>query len=580
MGEITFTKLKKNCKKDMSGMKECRLAIMGDCATQHLATAIRGYGVEEGIRFEVFDADYNQIDAQLLDPESEFYQFETQFALIYMCSEKLYHSFCETQQKSSFADTVYQKIRTYWDLINTHVQVNIIQFTFVEADDRVFGNYALKTQASFLYQVKKLNFLLMNGSQEVKNVFLMDLNYIEAQYGRTGVYDDKLYYIAKMPLSTAILPEIAKQVTDIVRAISGHIKKCVITDLDNTLWGGVIGDDGLEGIQIGELGLGHAFEEFQMWLRELKIRGIILAVCSKNNEDTAKEPFLSHPEMVLQLDDFSMFVANWEDKASNIRYIQETINIGMDSIVFLDDNPFERDQVRSMIPDITVPELPEDPAMYLSYLKSLNLFETASYSESDKDRTRQYQAETRRIVSRQKYQNYDEYLQSLGMVAVVKPFDKFQYPRIAQLTQRSNQFNLRTVRYTEAEIEALAADNHFLTLYFMLRDQFGDHGLISIAILKKQDDETLFMHNWLMSCRVLKRGMEEFIINQVIETARENGYRKVIGEYIKTPKNAMVKDIYARLGFKELGDGLFEADVDTFVQNKTFIKIEERKEEQ
>lgn len=580
MGEITFTKLKKNCKKDMSGMKECRLAIMGDCATQHLATAIRGYGVEEGIRFEVFDADYDQIDAQLLDPKSEFYQFGTQFALIYMCSEKLYHSFCETQQKSSFADTVYQKIRTYWDLINTHVQVNIIQFTFVEADDRVFGNYASKTQASFLYQVKKLNFLLMNGSQEVKNVFLMDLNYIEAQYGRTQVYDDKLYYIAKMPLSTAILPEVAKQVTDIIKAILGHIKKCVITDLDNTLWGGVIGDDGLEGIQIGELGLGHAFEEFQMWLRELKTRGVILAVCSKNNEDTAKEPFLSHPEMVLKLDDFSMFVANWEDKASNIRYIQETINIGMDSIVFLDDNPFERDQVRSMIPDITVPELPEDPAMYLSYLKSLNLFETASYSESDKDRTRQYQAETRRIVSRQQYQNYDEYLQSLGMVAVVKPFDKFQYPRIAQLTQRSNQFNLRTVRYTEAEIEALAADNHFLTLYFMLKDQFGDHGLISIAILKKQDDETLFMHNWLMSCRVLKRGMEEFIINQVIETARENGYRKVIGEYIKTPKNAMVKDIYAKLGFKELGNGLFEADVDTFVQNKTFIKIEERKEEQ
>lgn len=580
MGEITFTKLKKNCKKDMSGGKECRLAIMGDCATQHLATAIRGYGVEEGIRFEVFDADYDQIDAQLLDPESEFYQFKAQFALIYMCSEKLYCAFCETQQKSSFADNVYQKIRSYWDLVNTHVQANIIQFTFAETDDRVFGNYASKTQSSFLYQVKKLNFLLMNGAQEVKNVFLMDLNYIEMQHGRTEVYDDKLYYIAKMPLSTAILPEVAKQVTDIVKAIFGHIKKCVITDLDNTLWGGVIGDDGLEGIQIGELGLGHAFEEFQMWLKELKMRGIILAVCSKNNEDTAKEPFLSHPEMVLKLNDFSMFVANWEDKASNIRYIQETMNIGMDSIIFLDDNPFERDQVRSMIPDITVPELPEDPAMYLSYLKSLNLFETASYSESDKDRTRQYQAESRRIVSRQQYQNYDEYLKSLGMVAVVKPFDKFQYPRIAQLTQRSNQFNLRTVRYTEAEIEALAADQHFLTLYFMLKDQFGDHGLISIAILKKQDDETLFMHNWLMSCRVLKRGMEEFIINQVIETARENGYRKVIGEYIQTPKNAMVKDIYAKLGFKELGNGLFEADVDTFVQNKTFIRIEERKEEQ
>ncbi|MDO4323065.1 MAG: HAD-IIIC family phosphatase [Lachnospiraceae bacterium] len=575
MSEITFTRLKRNCKKDMSDKKKLRLAILGDCATQHLATAIRGYGVEEELWFEVFDADYNQIDAQLLDPQSEFFQFDPQFALIYMCSEKLYHSFYETEDKAGFADAVYQKIRSYWELINSHGAVNIIQFTFVEADDRIFGNYAAKTQASFLYQVKKLNYLLMNGAQEVKNAFLMDLNYITAQYGREKVYDDKLYYIAKMPLSTGILPEVAKQVTDIVKAVSGRIIKCVVTDLDNTLWGGVIGDDGLEGIQIGELGLGHAFEEFQMWLKGLKSRGIILAVCSKNNEDTAKEPFLKHPEMVLRMDDFSMFVANWEDKASNIRYIQETLNIGMDSIVFLDDNAFERNQVKSMIPDITVPELPEDPAMYLSYLKGLNLFETASWSEADKDRTKQYQSEIKRTEQRRQYQNYDEYLQSLGMVAVAKPFDPFQYPRIAQLTQRSNQFNLRTVRYTEAEIEKLAEDDHFLTLYFMLKDQFGDHGLISVAILEKQDEETLFMHNWLMSCRVLKRGMEEFIINKVMETARENGYKRVIGEYIQTPKNAMVKDIYGKLGFREAGGGLFVADVDTFVQNKTFIKTEE-----
>lgn len=576
---VTFTQLKKNCRMDMSGWKECRLAVLGDCATQHLATAIKGWGAAEKLRMEVFDADYNQIDAQLLDPESEFYRFKSQFALIYMCSEKLYYSFCEAEKKSVFAENIFQKIKNYWDLINSNCQTTIIQFVFAETDDRIFGNYASKSPDSFLYQVKKLNLMLMQASQEVKNVFLLDLNYIIMQYGRDVVYDDKLYYIAKMPLSTTVLPEVAKQVIDIVKAVSGRIKKCVITDLDNTLWGGVIGDDGLEGIQIGELGLGHAFEEFQMWLKELKNRGIILAVCSKNNEDTAKEPFLKHPEMVLHLDDFSMFVANWEDKASNICYIQKTLNIGMDSIVFLDDNPFERNQVRSMIPDITVPELPEDPAKYLNFLKTMNLFETASYSEGDKVRTKQYQAEMKRSASRQQFQNYDEYLQSLEMTAIVRSFDKFHFPRIAQLTQRSNQFNLRTIRYTEAEIEELAADPHYLTLYYMLKDHFGDHGLISVVILEKLDDATLFVHNWLMSCRVLKRGMEEFIINTVIETARNNGYKKVIGEYLRTPKNDMVKDIYAHLGFQEIGEGRFEADVENFTNNKTYIELSEESEE-
>lgn len=552
-------------------MIDCRLAILGDCATQHLATAIKGYGVEENLAFHIFDADYNQIDAQILDAHSELYQSNSQFILIYMCTEKLYRSFCETSDRERFANNTYEKIRSYWEQINSHCHANILQFTFVEMDDRTFGNYGCKTKASFLYQVRKLNCLIMEGCQNVKNVFLLDLNYLQSWYGRSSTYDDKLYYIAKMPLSTGVLPQVAKQVTDIAKAAIGKIHKCVITDLDNTLWGGVIGDDGLEGIQIGELGLGHAFEELQMWLKELKNRGILLAVCSKNNEAAAKEPFEKHPEMILRLDDFSMFVANWEDKASNIRYIQETLNIGMDSIVFLDDNPFERNQVREAIPQITVPELPEDPAMYLKYLRKSNLFETISYSEADKTRTKQYRAEADRCASRQQYQSYDEYLQSLEMKAEVRPFDKFQFSRIAQLTQRSNQFNLRTVRYTEAEIEELSGNDHFLTLYFTLKDKFGNHGLISIAILEKKDEETLFVYNWLMSCRVLKRGMEEFIVNKIIEIAREKGYRKVIGEYIQTPKNAMVKEIYEKLGFQKIGNGVFEVEVDKFIQNKTYI---------
>ena len=570
---ITFLNLKKNAKLNMENLKKYKIAILGDCSTQHLATALKGYGYKEGYNFDIFDSDYNQIDSQIMDDSSELYSHLPDTVLIYMSAEKLYENFCNTnlEERKNFAENTIAKINYYWSSINQKIKTNIFQFNFLEIDDRAFGNYGNKIENSFIYQLRKLNFKLMELSENFKNVFLIDISTIQNLYGREKVHDDKLYYIAKMPLSTTILPEVSKQVVDVIKANNGQFKKCVILDLDNTLWGGVIGDDGLKSIQIGELGLGHAFSEFQMWLKELKLRGILLAVCSKNNENIAKEPFEKHPEMVLRLDDFSIFVANWEDKASNIKYIQQTLNIGMDSMVFIDDNPFERNLVKGMIPEITVPDLPEDPAEYLSYLKSLNLFETASYSENDKDRTKQYQAQAQRVSLQSNFENFDEYLKSLEMKATVSPFQEFDYPRISQLTQRSNQFNLRTIRYTEAEIEQIANDENYLTLSFSLKDKFGDYGLISIVIMEKKDEKTLFITNWLMSCRVLKRGMEEFIVNKIIETATENGFEKVIGEYIKTQKNAMVENIYEKLGFENLGNGKFEVDINKFTPNSTNI---------
>ena len=561
----------------MKNFKKYKIAILGNCSTQHLSTALKGYGYKEGYNLDIFDADYNQIDAQVMDDNSELYNHAPNSVLIYMSTEKLFENFCqlELQNRNNFAENILNQIETYWNTINSKLKTNIMQFNFVEIDDKIFGNYSNKVSNSFIYQIRKLNYLLMELVEKTKNAFLIDLSSIQNLYGRKELHDEKLYYIAKMPISTNLLPEVAKQVVDIIKALNGKIKKCVVLDLDNTLWGGVIGDDGLKSIQIGELGLGHAFSEFQMWLKELKNRGIILTVCSKNNEDIAKEPFEKHPEMVLRLEDISMFVANWQDKASNIKHIQETINIGMDSLVFIDDNPFERNLVKELIPDITVPDLPEDPAMYLSYLKSLNLFETASYSENDKDRTKQYQAEVGRATMQSSFEDFNDYLKSLQMVATAHEFNEFEIPRISQLTQRSNQFNLRTIRYTEAEIEEILRNDKYLTLSFSLKDKFGDYGLISVVIMEKKDKETLFLDTWLMSCRVLKRGMEEFIINTIIETAKKKGFKKVVGEYIKTPKNAMVEKIYSNLGFKEVKKDLFEAEVDNFSFNKTNIKLDE-----
>ena len=575
MTELTFMQLKKLSRKDHSLLPQYKLAIMGDCATQHLATAIRGYGMYMGLGLEVLDTDYNQIDAQVMDSGSELYTFAPNGVLIQMCTEKLYKAFCDTplDRRGSFAEDMYARISMIWQQINANLRTTVLHCNFPLLDDGGFGQYGNKTPDSFLFQQRKLNFLLMQGSQEIKNVYIIDLDAIQSAHGRRAFADPKLYYIAKMPVCVEMLPVVAKAVMDMIQALRGAVKKCVVLDLDNTLWGGVIGDDGLSGIQIGELGTGQAFSDFQTWLKELKNRGMLLAVCSKNNEAAAKEPFEKHPEMVLRLEDFSAFVANWEDKASNIRGIQKMLNIGMDSLVFLDDNPFERNLVRSMIPEITVPELPEDPAMYLQYLRSLNLFETASYSPEDANRTRQYREQSQRTAFEASFRSYDDYLEGLAMKGTSAPFDAFHYPRIAQLTQRSNQFNLRTVRYTEAEIEEISKNQDHICLYFTLKDKFGDHGLISVVILDKQED-SLFVSEWLMSCRVLKRGMEEFIVNKILQTAAQLGFAKVVGEYIPTPKNAMVKDLYEKMGFIRVAENRFEAEVSGFPFHKTFIKEE------
>ena len=312
-----------------------------------------------------------------------------------------------------------------------------------------------------------------------------------------------------------------------------------------------------------------------MWIKKLKQRGIIICVASKNNEDTAKEPFEKHPDMILKLDDIAVFQANWETKVDNIRTIQGILNIGFDSMVFLDDNPFERNMVRENIPGITVPELPEDPAMYLEYLYSLNLFETASYSNADKDRTKQYQVEAKRVSLSKTFTNEADFLKSLNMISTVSGFTKFNTPRVAQLSQRSNQFNLRTIRYTEADIESMAQDPDVIDLSFTLEDKFGDNGLIAVIIMKKQDEETLFVDTWFMSCRVLKRGMENFTLNTMVERARVAGYRYIIGEYLPTHKNKMVENHYPALGFKAIegsSTAQYLLDVEEYQKRECYIE--------
>ena len=575
---LNFKDLKKNSKRELSGLPEVKIALVGDTATQFLATAICGMGVERGYHINLFEAEYNQVERQFLDPTSDLYQFDSDIIVVFQSTHKLgeHHSTLSVEQQSVLAD---ERLSFVASICENPAFANkkIIYFNYAEIEDTVFGSYANKVSSSLSYQVRKLNYELMNLSQQYPNLFICDIAGFQNKFGRDFMFAPNVYVSTEMILSVDALPYVASRLMDIVCAIKGQFKKCLILDLDNTVWGGVIGDDGLEGIQLGHgLGIGKAFTEFQMWVKKLKQRGIIICVASKNNEETAKEPFEKHPDMVLKLDDIAVFQANWETKVDNIRTIQSILNIGFDSMVFLDDNPFERNIVRENIKGITVPELPEDPGEYLEYLYSLNLFETASYSNADKDRTKQYQVEAKRVSPSKTFTNEADFLKSLNMVSTVSGFTKFNTPRVAQLSQRSNQFNLRTIRYTEADITALAEDPNVIDLSFTLEDKFGDNGLIAVIIMKRQDAETLFVDTWFMSCRVLKRGMENFTLNTMVERAKAAGYRKIIGEYLPTPKNKMVENHYTGLGFKKIENSetaRFELDVEAYQPRECYIDI-------
>lgn len=574
---LTFKELKRNLKKDVSNLPTLKVSLLGDTASQFLAVAIKGKGIERGYNIDLFEAEYNQVERQVLDPTSDLYAHNAKYTVVFQSTHKLLeqYSLMPASDWSTLADERINFIR----IICENVQGKIIYYNYPEIEDTVFGSYANKVTGSFSYQLRKLNFELMNLTQEYPNLFICDIASIQNKFGRDFMFDSIVYVSTEMILSIDVLPYVASRTLDIIASIEGKFKKCLILDLDNTVWGGVVGDAGWENIQVGHgFGIGKVFSEFQQWVKKLKNRGIIVCVCSKNDENKAKEPFEKNPEMVLKLDDISVFVANWENKVDNIRIIQSILNIGFDSMVFLDDNPFERNMVRENVPGVTVPELPEEPSEYLEFLYTQNLFETASYSSADKERTKQYQVEAQRVATAKKFTNEGDFLKSLEMVSEVSGFTSFNTPRVAQLSQRSNQFNLRTVRYTEDQIIAIENDPKQKGFAFTLEDKFGDNGLIAVVILQDISENvssTLFIDTWFMSCRVLKRGMENFTLNNIVEYAKANGFKKIVGEYLPTPKNGMVAEHYTGLGFIKLEDtetAQWVLDVDSYQNRECYIK--------
>jgi len=570
---LAYSTLVKKLKQETAGFKALNVAVLADFASQHYVKALRASLIDIRINATVWEADYNSIDSSIISEHSELYQTRFDYIILIPSAQKLNKEFGHYTPQPVFAEAKLQQTKHLVEILTSRTAARIIFTNYHELDDYVFGNYANKTPHSFLFQIRKFNFGLMQLAVDFSNLFIADAQSLYCSQGDAFAFDPKLYVHGDLIYSLDFIAMLTQSTSKIIAAIEGNFKKCVVVDLDNTMWGGIIGDDGIENIQISDLGIGKAFTGLQNWLLSLKNRGIILAVSSKNTDSIAREVFEKHPGMTLRMSDISVFAVNWETKVDNIRFIQSILNIGFDSMVFLDDNPFERDIVRQHIADITVPELPEDPAEYLSYLQSLNLFETASFSLEDSSRTKQYQEEAGRMELQKSFVNEEEFLASLNMRALIKPVDSFTCPRVAQLTQRSNQFNLRTVRYTDDGVKKIMVNPDFKTITISLSDKYGDYGLISSVFLEKKSSEILFIDTWIMSCRVLKREVEWLVLNEIVKTAAESGFKYIDSEYLATPKNEMVKDHYSKLGFEEKEvAGKYRLSVEDYSAKKGFIQ--------
>jgi FkbH-like protein len=548
--EFDYIKLMNAGREASDGALAARVAVLGFCTTQYYAGVLRGLGAVGGFPLVTYEPEYDTVHQTVLDEGSELYTFAPDFVVILTAVQALRDVLLavDVDRRVEAADREAQHLVSIIERTARMPGVTVVVNEFVLAYERPWGNLSNRINGSLPDVVQRMNARLRDVADRLENVYTVDTDHIASWLGKRTWFDERLWFYSKSFCHPEALPHVAGQALDVFRAVKGRGLKCIALDLDNVLWGGTIGDDGLEGIRLGELGEGEAFVHFQTWLKELLARGIILGVCSKNDDEKAREPFRSHSDMVLKEDDISCFIANWDDKAKNLRELAARLNIGLDSIVFLDDSPFERNLVRELATEVLVPELPSDPAEYVPYLESLNLFEAAQYSEEDRKRADFYRANVLRETDQTRFATVGEYLVSLEMEAAFARFDDHHLPRIAQLVQRTNQFNLTTIRHSAAELAAFAADEDYLPFYVTLSDRFGDNGLISVVIGKRSDD-VLELVTWLMSCRVISRRLEEFVLDRLVEVAREEDLSRLRGRYVPTKKNGLVAGHYEKLGF-------------------------------
>lgn len=556
-----------------------KIAVLGGSTTHDIISILELFLLDFGIKPEFYESEFG-----LYYEDAMFSEELSAFApdLIYIHTSRrniaAFPAPADTPESATeLLNAQYSHFETMWEHIAEKYRCPVIQNNFELPFYRLLGNrdaWDHRGQTNF---ITRLNTKLYEYAAAHQDFYINDINYLSADYGLLQWSDPFYWHMYKYCLNLDAVPAISYNVACIIKSIYGKNKKALVLDLDNTLWGGVVGDDGVDGIEIGrETSMGQVYSEFQDYLKELRGYGVMLNVDSKNDEENALAG-LNHPEGSLRPEDFISIKANWDPKDLNFTAIAQELNILPESMVFIDDNPAERAIVTAQVPGVSAPVM-DAPEHYITALDRCGFFEATKLSKDDLSRNEMYKANTQRAELQKSFANYEEYLLSLEMRARIRPFEPVYIARIAQLTNKSNQFNLTTRRFTESEMQEISGDNSYITLYGRLTDKFGDNGVISVVLGRKEGD-TLHIELWLMSCRVLKRSMEHAMLDQLVHRAQRDGVKKLRGYYYKTQKNGMVKDFYKDFGFELISsdgdDTVWELPVAGYTDKNKVIRVNE-----
>jgi len=536
-------------------LPEKKIAILGGSTTSEIKDILELFLLKEKIKPIFYESGFNRYYEDIMFDEPKLSQFKPDILYIHTTGVNINYPEGFIVDKEDIEDKIkneFMKFKDLWTKIQEKYNCAVVQNNFELPYYRVLGNLDSSAISGKTYFLSRLNLEFAKYAQENKNFYINDINYLSSWLGLDKWHDRAHWYSYKYAISYEAIPLVCYNLANIIKSIYGQAKKCLVLDLDNILWGGVIGDVGMENIQIGrETPLAEAYAEFQRYIKELKERGVILAVCSKNDPEIARQG-LAHPDSILKFDDFAVFKANWKRKDENIIDIAREINIGLDSLVFIDDNPAEREIVKANLQEVTVPDMGNNVEQYIGIIDGGKYFEPAAISFDDINRNSYYQGNLKRTSEERNFLNYGDFLKSLSMQAEIQGFVPLYLDRITQLINKTNQFNLTAKRYNYSEIERIAGGNNYITLYGKLVDKFGDNGVVSVIIASCDAASRLHIDLWLMSCRIIKRDMEYAMFDALVEKAKERGIKEIIGYYCKSEKNHIVSEYYPEIGFEVL----------------------------
>jgi FkbH-like protein len=536
----------------IGGRKSIRTWLLGQCTTSWLANTLTALAWGANCDLQIHEGAYDSVAQELMAPVCP--EERPQIVILLPWNQRLL-SHTENRTARERLQDELDFWKQAWDLVRERTGAKLIQVGCDWITPGPLGHHLSAREDGDIDLVRRLNAELRAAVPP--GSFFLELEQISGVAGRERFYDLRRYFWTKQPFSESGVHRLAAYLLSGIRALMTGPKKVLVLDLDNTLWGGVVGETGPLGITLGETPDGEAFRAFQHHVKALSKRGVILGICSKNNREDALAPFEQNPQMVLALSDFAHVEANWERKSEGLRRMAENLSLGLDSFVFFDDNPAEREEIRQALPEVEVVEVPADPTDYIPALESGYWFEAVELSSADLQRSAQYQRENQRREMQKSFSSMEDYLQSLEMRGSIASIDDTNIQRVVQLLGKTNQFNLTTRRHSVEDVRRMLAQSDSLGLVFSLEDKFGDHGLISVLLAVPDSglaEKTLRIDTWLMSCRVISRTAEQFLFNELLRRARESGYTALTGEYIPTRKNALVADLLDRLAFSRIGD--------------------------